>query len=78
MLSITKIDNNRPTYLPLLETDAQAAIIYDQYRLAYAKLLYMWGLLEARAELLKFVGLVKSTTIFGGLVVDNENLRSML
>ncbi|CAG8594124.1 7828_t:CDS:10, partial [Paraglomus occultum] len=70
-------DETWPTHLPLLETDAQAAITYDQYRLAYAKLLYMWGLLEARAELLKFMDLVKSKTIFGGLVVDKENLRTV-
>jgi len=40
-------------YVPLI--DANKQIIYDRYRIVYAEILYSWGYLEQRAEILKFV-----------------------
>jgi len=40
-------------YIPLIDSSKQ--IIYDRYRIIYAEILYSWGYLEQRAEILKFV-----------------------
>ncbi|KAG9301687.1 hypothetical protein G9A89_016758 [Geosiphon pyriformis] len=58
-------DERRPLHVPLLDPGRESSAIYDQYRLAYAELLYHWGLMEARAELLKFMCFVKSDNIRG-------------
>ncbi|KAI9097374.1 hypothetical protein DFS34DRAFT_659789 [Phlyctochytrium arcticum] len=35
--------------------DPNKTAVYDRYKLSYAEMLYQWGLLEQRAEVLKFV-----------------------
>ncbi|KAI9144603.1 hypothetical protein BKA69DRAFT_809018 [Paraphysoderma sedebokerense] len=45
-----------PKQVPLLNPDR--IHIFNQYRLAYADLLFRWGLLEARAAVMKFVGTI--------------------
>ncbi|CAG8795394.1 3050_t:CDS:1, partial [Cetraspora pellucida] len=50
-----------PKTVTLLDDDRSTTALHDQYRLAYAEILYHWGLYEARAELLKFMSFVKTT-----------------
>ncbi|GES75763.1 WD repeat protein [Rhizophagus clarus] len=54
-------DEKRPVQVSLLDDKIETNLRYDQFRLAYAELLYHWGLFEARAELLKFMRFVKTT-----------------
>jgi len=44
---------NDDNFYSLLEPNSDD--IYNQYRVAYSELLYRWGLLDKRAEILKFV-----------------------
>ncbi|RIA93440.1 hypothetical protein C1645_722688 [Glomus cerebriforme] len=54
-------DERRPVRVNLLDDKIETNVRHDQLRLAYAELLYHWGLIEARAELLKFMKFVKTT-----------------
>ncbi|ORX90285.1 hypothetical protein K493DRAFT_318085 [Basidiobolus meristosporus CBS 931.73] len=50
-------EDKRPAKVTLLDPALGAR--YDCYRLAYAETLYRWGLLDARAEVLKFIAIHK-------------------
>ncbi|CAB5366960.1 uncharacterized protein OCT59_019952 [Rhizophagus irregularis] len=54
-------DEKRPIPVSLLDDQIETNVRYEQLRLAYAELLYHWGLFEARAELLKFMKFVRTT-----------------
>ncbi|CAG8595858.1 9706_t:CDS:2, partial [Dentiscutata heterogama] len=62
MMNCGEFDDERnPQTVTLLDDDRSTTALHDQYRLAYAEILYHWGLYEARAELLKFMSFVKTT-----------------
>ncbi|CAG8494022.1 9489_t:CDS:10 [Funneliformis mosseae] len=54
-------DERRPFQVSLLDDKRATNARYDQIRLAYAEILYHWGLFEARTEILKFMKFVKTT-----------------
>ncbi|RHZ79404.1 hypothetical protein Glove_146g41 [Diversispora epigaea] len=53
-------DERRPLSVKLLDDDRSITASHDQFRLAYCEILYHWGFYEARAEVLKFMGFVKT------------------
>lgn len=62
MMNCGEFDDERnPQTVALLDDDRSTTALHDQYRLAYAEILYHWGLYEARTELLKFMSFVKTT-----------------
>ena len=53
-----------------MDDKIETNVRHDQLRLAYAELLYHWGLFEARAELLKFMKFV--TTAVGSPLGEQD------
>ena len=61
IIQILTLFNKRPVQVNLFDDKIETNARHDQFRLAYAELLYHWGLTETRAELLKFMKFVKTT-----------------